>query len=140
VPYLSQAEWDLLNEGIDALSPGVQEQVRSRADELEHAQRPIVCPLLDREARACLVYSYRPVACRTYGFYVERDKGLYCHIIQAEQARGQLDGIVWGNAEAVERERATLGVDRSLVEWLKEDRPTTNGLTPSEGDIPKSAP
>jgi Fe-S-cluster containining protein len=34
----------------------------------EQKSRPIVCPMLDRSARACRVYANRPAACRTYGF------------------------------------------------------------------------
>jgi uncharacterized protein len=139
VPYLSQAEWDLLKEGVDGLPPDVRERVRARIDELEYATRPIVCPLLDPDAGACLVYAHRPIACRTYGFYIEREKGLYCGIIENEQADGRLDGVVWGNAESVERRRRQMGGDKSLVEWFKQDQPVTNAPKRDAGDTPKPA-
>ena len=47
----------------------------------EQATRPAVCPMLDETASACRVYEYRPVACRTYGFYVQHDLGLYCIVL-----------------------------------------------------------
>lgn len=81
---------------------------------------PRVCPLLDRGTGACRVYEARPVACRTYGFYVERDQGLYCSLIRESVERGEFDGVVWGNAAAVERELQALGPGRPLREWLRE--------------------
>ncbi len=42
-------------------------------------------------------YAQRPVACRTYGFYVQRELGLYCGDIEARVAGGELADVVWGN-------------------------------------------
>ena len=79
---------------------------------------PLVCPLLDPASGACPVYAARPVACRTYGFYVQRELGLYCHDIESRVADGALADVVWGNQDAVDRELAGLGETRSLIEWF----------------------
>jgi Fe-S-cluster containining protein len=44
-----------------------------------------------------MVYTQRPVACRTYGFYVQRKLGLYCRDIESREAEGALVDVVWGN-------------------------------------------
>jgi hypothetical protein len=44
-----------------------------------------------------------------YGFYVERDRGLYCGRILERAERGEYDEVVWGNACAVEARAAALG-------------------------------
>jgi Fe-S-cluster containining protein len=85
----------------------------------EQASRPIVCPLLDRSAAgACMVYAHRPVACRTYGFYVQRDKGLYCKDIETSMTNGGLAGVVWGNQDVINRHLSCLGDSRDLTEWF----------------------
>jgi hypothetical protein len=60
------------------------------------------------------------VACRTYGFYAQRDKGLYCKDIETRVADGALDDVVWGNHDAVDRQLAGLGESRGLTEWFGE--------------------
>jgi Fe-S-cluster containining protein len=65
-----------------------------------------------------MVYSSRPVACRTYGFYVERDGGLYCGMIQSHVENGDYADVVWGNNAAIESALTALGPSRSLVEWF----------------------
>ena len=74
-----------------------------------------ICPLLNAETGACLVYDVRPVACRTYGFYVDREGGLYCSEIAERKG---LEDIVWGNGEAVEQRLDELGPRLSLPEWI----------------------
>jgi Fe-S-cluster containining protein len=75
--------------------------------------------MLDKTAGACLIYAYRPLACRTYGFYVERDKGLYCHDIELRVEKGELNNVVWGNHDSVNRHLDKLGDKRNLVEWFE---------------------
>jgi Fe-S-cluster containining protein len=84
----------------------------------EQSSRPIVCPLLDQSAGACRVYAHRPVACRTYGFYVQRDKGLYCKDIESRVAGGALAEVVWGNQDVIDRRLCDLGDTRELTEWF----------------------
>lgn len=80
---------------------------------------PIVCPLLDTSTGTCPVYAQRPVVCRTYGFYVQRDQGLYCRDIEAHVADGALAGVVWGNHDAVDHRLADLGNARALTDWFE---------------------
>jgi Fe-S-cluster containining protein len=131
IPRIGRAEWELLREGLDALAPDVRAEVDARIAELAAAERAgaaprhVVCPLLDREAGACLVYRQRPAACRTYGFYVERDLGLHCgQITEAVAARPpDEDPVLWGNAASVDAALAALApeaeqVPRPLTAWV----------------------
>ena len=120
VPQLTESEWALLCEGLAALPTARLAEIRAEVAALAHDHpRPVICPLLDRENGACPVYPQRPVACRTYGFYVQRDLGLYCDEIEGRVAQGGLADVVWGNQDAVERALAPFGVTRSLVEWFQ---------------------
>ena len=74
--------------------------------------------MLDQSAGSCKVYAYRPVACRTYGFYVQRDKGLYFKDIEMHVANGDWVGVVWGNQDPVDRRLSGLGDSRDLTEWF----------------------
>jgi len=65
-----------------------------------------------------MVYVHRPVACRTYGFYVQRDKGLYCKDIESRVAGGDWAEVVWGNQDAIDRRLCGLGETRDLTEWF----------------------
>jgi len=139
MPRLTPAEWALLRQGLDALPPpqldAVRQALRSLADD---PSRPLVCPLLDRAAGACRVYVHRPVACRTYGFYVERDLGLYCRDIETRVASGQLAEVVWGNQDRVARGLRDLGEARDVTDWFASafgHRPGTDDV-PNAGDSP----
>ena len=119
VPSLTETEWERLREGLAALPEASRERIfRAVAALRESPARPVVCPLLDRETGACPVYAHRPMACRTYGFYVQRDRGLYCHAIEARVTAGALADTVWGNHDAVDRRLAALGRSRPLTEWF----------------------
>jgi uncharacterized protein len=102
-PELTEAEWLRLRPYVTTIED----------------KGPRVCPLLDTATGACRVYDVRPIACRTYGFYVERDQGLYCHIIREGVERGEFDGVIWGNGSAVEKQLTELGERRPLREWLR---------------------
>lgn len=115
---LTEAEWRYLAEGLDVLPPEVLARVREEAARTGEA-RPYTCPLLDREAGACRVYAHRPLACRTYGFFADREGLQACHRILRHLEQHGEEGVVWGNAEAVEREADALGGEaRPLAEWL----------------------
>jgi len=123
VPQLTAAEWELLRDGLAALAPEhlleISEKMAALAGQRgDQTSRPIVCPLLDQATGACPVYAQRPVACRTYGFYVQRDLGLYCGEIESRVADGKLADVVWGNQDAVDRQLSGFGEMRSLVEWF----------------------
>ena len=121
VPQLKAAEWALLQAGLATLRPEALREIRQRVAALAGQNtRPVTCPFLDQTANACLVYAQRPVACRAYGFYVQRDLGLYCHDIESLVATGALVEVVWGNYDAIERRLAGLGETRALSEWFDE--------------------
>jgi len=119
IPQLTAAEWTLLQEGLsllpDVLLQGIRQDVEALA---EQQSRPIVCPLLDQSTGTCRVYPYRPTACRTYGFYLQRDKGLYCKDIEAQVANGALDNVVWGNQDAIDQQLKSTGETRELTAWF----------------------
>lgn len=120
VPPLARAEWDLLREGILALPEALRREVTAGIGALaDSAERPIRCPLLDAQTGACRVYAYRPVACRSYGFYVQRGQGLYCTEIEYRVAAGDWADAIWGNQDAVDRRLAGLGDRRELPDWLR---------------------
>ena len=75
----------------------LQEIGRDIATLTEQTSRPIACPMLDRSAGACRVYAHRPVACRTYGFYVQHDQELYCKDIELRMDQGDWAEVVLGN-------------------------------------------
>jgi len=120
VPQLTPPEWDLLCEGLAALAPDKLEKIsRDMAALASQQSRPLICPLLDQSTNGCQAYTQRPVACRTYGFYVQRDLGLYCHDIESRVAGGTLANVVWGNHDAIDQGLACLGGIRPLTEWFE---------------------
>jgi Fe-S-cluster containining protein len=109
-PLISEAEWRMLE---PALTPALKQNIAASAK----ASRPVTCPLLDLETGACRVYQVRPLACRTYGYYAERDKVLGCHRIEAVAASDPF--VLWGNHAALEaRTLAELGPVQALSDWL----------------------
>jgi uncharacterized protein len=103
---------------MERLPEGERQQIGQRIAELgKVAARPITCPFLNRESGACRIYDVRPVACRTYGFYVEREGGLFCGTIQERVAQGAYDDVVWGNQASVDAELAQFGESVDLLSW-----------------------
>lgn len=116
IPRLTLEEWDWLRSGLAELPQELLREIGQQiAALIGESSRPIVCPLLDQEAGACRVYAHRPVACRTYGFYVQRDLGLYCKEIESRVENGAWADVVWGNQDAVDHR---LGDTRELTEWF----------------------
>lgn len=119
IPQLSAAEWALLQEGLARLPEELQLSIRQSVMALaEQTDRPIVCPILDQATGTCRFYPYRPTACRTYGFYVDRDKGLYCQDIEERVASGELDAVVWGNQDVIDQRLKQTGEIRDLTAWF----------------------
>lgn len=119
VPEATQTEWQLVDAAMEELPEFLRQQIGERVRQLrEHAARPITCPFLDLAAGACLIYEHRPSACRTYGFYVERDKGLFCTIIQEQVESGAYRNVVWGNHAAIETAVAQQGGAIDLLTWF----------------------
>ena len=119
VPQLTTAEWTLLREGLSQLPAALQLSIRQNVEALAEQQtRPIVCPMLNQGTGTCRVYKYRPIACRTYGFYVQRNKGLYCKDIKAQVASGSLDNVIWGNQDAIDQRLKHTGETHELTAWF----------------------
>jgi Fe-S-cluster containining protein len=116
VPRITQEEWRLIARALEGLPAQAAEMVRRRIQDSAHASRPVVCPLLDTSSGSCLVYEARPVACRAYGFYVERFGVLGCSRIEAIDRRSP--EVVWGNHAALEERLRSLGPAAELSEWL----------------------
>jgi len=106
--------------GFLHLSPVTQHEVARRIRALAHWQGgPVTCPFLDDTHGTCLIYAYRPAACRMYGFYVSRTDNWWCTDIQALYEAGVCDGVVLGNQSAIERAlHQQCGEVQSLVEWF----------------------
>jgi len=125
-PELTAAEWALLAAHVlelgDAERRAIDDGLADLARELAAGAPHVVCPLLDRDAGSCRVYSARPAACRMYGFYVSRADGLYCERVLARVEQGLCDAVVWGNHDAIEGElERAFGPRRSLLAWVDGD-------------------
>jgi Fe-S-cluster containining protein len=116
VPRIAAAEWLPIARAIVALPPATAAEVRRRIRDSAGASRPVVCPLLDLASGACLVYDARPLACRAYGFYAERDAVLGCRRIETLSLESP--NIVWGNHSALEARVHRLGAAAELSVWL----------------------
>lgn len=116
VPRVTQQEWVLIVAALDPLPPAVADAARRRIADSVFATRPVICPLLDTTSGTCLVYEARPVACRAYGFYAEREYVLGCSRI--ESIADQRPDVIWGNHAALEEETGLLGPAAPLFECV----------------------
>ena len=116
-PQVSRAEWDLIAAAVSSLPVEVAEEIRRRIRAGASASRPVVCPLLDLDSGSCLVYEARPIACRAYGLYAERDLVLGCGRIEAIARESA--PVVWGNHVELEQRVRSLGDAASLAEWAE---------------------
>lgn len=116
VPIVTEEEWLGIADHLDRLEAGTADSIRERIRNSEGALRPVLCPMLDTDSGTCLVYEARPIACRTYGFYVERESVLGCHRI--ESIAEESHDLIWGNATAVEHKLRLLGPTAELHRWL----------------------
>jgi uncharacterized protein len=130
LPSLTGAEWQLVGEGLAGLPRATRRMIARRIHVLRAgASAPFTCPFLAPESRSCLIYEYRPVACRTYGFYIERDKGLFCEVVEGRVSRGELTDVIWGNHAAISARLDALGSRTGLLGWAEEF--TADGLPDS---------
>ena len=119
IPRLTTEEWEWLKIGLAALPKNQLEDIKLGIAALaQQSSRPITCPMLDQVQGACRVYEHRPVACRTYGFYVQRELGLYCKDIETREAEGDYTEVVWGNQDTIDRRLNGLSETRDLVAWF----------------------
>jgi Fe-S-cluster containining protein len=116
-PRITREEWAAIAGAIGELAGDSAARVRERIRASRGMGRPVVCPLLDADSGTCLVYEARPVACRAYGFSMERGEVLGCGRIEAISRESS--GVVWGNHEAVEEQLRRLGPAEELAAWLE---------------------
>src|SRR5262245_38625010 len=92
---MTAVEWARVDAAVSALDPAARATVAERVAAVRDG--PTVCPYLDEIRGECRIYEARPLACRTYGFFVARDGAEHCSIIEEDVAvRGEA-GLVWGN-------------------------------------------
>jgi Fe-S-cluster containining protein len=128
VPRVTRHEWHAIATALQALPANAADAIRVRIRDGAAKSRPIVCPLLDLASGTCTVYEARPVACRTYGFFVERDAVLGCHRI--ERISRERNGVVWGNHAALEARLQSLGPVTELHHWLSGEPQPCASMTP----------
>lgn len=126
VPSLHHVEWDALWSAIVALPADQLAQVSREMDALCEKESAglcgsLVCPLLDQTQGICRVYPARPLACRTYGFYVDGADGKYCGKVTAALQQNPDADVVFGNEPSVlkDAERA-FGKTRTLTEFWRQ--------------------
>lgn len=128
-PELTDAEWDRVEAGVAKLGPDAQQEIAERMAAIEsQAAGPYVCPFLDLEQGACRIYEHRPLACRTYGFYVDdRGVGLYCGEIKERVESGRYADVVWGNQTALDaRVESELGPRSFRPQFRRAARPSSS--------------
>ena len=107
-PQLSEAEWRRIDEIL-----GDEQHAEARRRALNESDR--VCPFLNQARGGCSIYAVRPIARRTYGYYVERGRGLWCGDIERAVEDGLGDGVVFGNHDGI---TSRFGTARPLAAWL----------------------
>lgn len=115
-PLVTREEWQSIAVALRALREETARAARQRIEPSAEAVRPVTCPLLDTCSGTCLVYEARPVACREYGFYAEREAVLGCNQIASMAARAP--DVLWGNHAALQDWLRALGESKTLAQWL----------------------
>ena len=120
---MTAPEWRRLHESFRNLPPHEREDAAQRLELLRTSpQRPFVCPFLDGERGTCRVYEARPLACRSYGFYVEGRHGKHCQLVGDALAAHDASDVVWGNESALfAQAEKEFGPMRTLFEWLDDE-------------------
>ncbi len=129
MPHATRAEWERVEIGLRRLPASVQAGIEARVASLVAAPSvsPVVCPFLDPNDGACLVYAHRLLACRTYGYFVSRGDGRWCQRIEAELAERD-ERVLFGNLDAVMDEaRAAGGETITLARWWSARGPVGRG-------------
>lgn len=118
LPLITRAEWERLKLGLGRLPQQELEPIQREIRRLGKHIGLVTCPMLNQEEGACRVYPYRPLACRSYGYFMQKGVGLHCKQIEAQADQGLLNDVVWGNQDALERDLHAEGPTRSLSDWL----------------------
>lgn len=109
-PELTNAEWRRVDEAVAAFPKPIQVEINYKIKALltqitqNRMESHVVCPFLDEQQKSCHIYYARPIACRTYGFFVARDGDDYCQIIEKDVALRRDINIIWGNGDAIRNE------------------------------------
>lgn len=115
LPTITEPEWRRLHAALLQLDPSVRDDVFARLrEEAQRTSGKTLCPMLDTTKGMCRVYEARPIACRTYGYYVERDGGLYCEMVNAYS---EMNEVTWGNGESIAADLREEGPFRSIAVW-----------------------
>lgn len=109
-PELTSLEWERIDAAVAQLPAAEKLIVEHKilvllqqiADNTLASQ--VICPYLNEAEGACRIYTDRPIACRTYGFFVTRDHDQYCDQIETEVRERKDDEIAWGNAATIRNE------------------------------------
>ncbi len=128
VPRATAAEWARVGEALHALDETARAVVHRDLDAFceDPDRQPVGCPLLDRERGACRIYEARPLACRSYGFFVSRGDGRWCGLVEAalDAHPDEASAITFGNRDALDHEvRAALGDTIAMDAWWRSARP-----------------
>jgi uncharacterized protein len=123
-PEFSAAEWKRVDEAVAQLPSSEQVVVKQRINALlqqiaeDTLDSSVVCPYLNEQEGACRIYDARPIACRTYGFFVARDHDQYCQQIETTINQRGETAIVWGNAESVRHDIERIsGAPIAFEQW-----------------------
>jgi len=121
---LTRAEWARVEIALAELPKEARAEIERRVFEIVEGEASgRICPFLEREAGVCQIYGDRPIDCRMYGFYQDRDGGYYCFKIEDVVEEEGEDGIVWGHRASVERRLENVHGPRvSLADWAAERR------------------
>ena len=116
---ISRPEWERVRVAIDALPPADRAEVLRRIAEARRDETTRVCPLLDEDRGLCRIYDARPIACRTYGYYADRDGGQHCAEVGSAVADHE-DGepVIWGNGASIEVALDALAPRRTITAWM----------------------
>lgn len=120
LPLITCAEWIRLKRGLMSLPEDEIRHIQHEVRDLARESGPLICPMLDQSEGACKVYPYRPLACRSYGYFIQKGVGLHCKQIEEQVDAGALDQVVWGNQDALERDLRQEGPPRSLSVWIND--------------------
>lgn len=118
---MTELEWRQLRSSLAALEGTTRQNVMAKIRALTPGQGRVVCPMLDLAEGACVVYDGRPLACRTYGYYVHDRDDKWCAQVTDHLVETAAPHVVMGNEAALERRlsRAS-GPVRGLDEWIRE--------------------
>lgn len=131
-PELSLQEWVRIDEAVAALPAIIRTEIEQKIAQLlvqiveNTVSSQVVCPYLDENEGACRIYDARPIACRTYGFFVAHNGNDYCQIIENDLS-SHVDtstDIIWGNAESICSE--IQGVCGELISFDLHYQPTNS--------------